>query len=202
MGCIDLLVQKRDLSKADELLRRMEFVRKSPAVLESKLELDARHDIRYVRPERFPPAEIRHHILNRKSDAAMFARIPIEDFWKRSQSVRIESAETLVFSHEDLLLHFALHLSKCKRFLGQLRTLCDIREVCKRYASTIDWGRLITHAENYKVSKCVYYPLRLARDLLGAGGPSLVLADLRVGFGQLPLEGRFISGFARRAILS
>ena len=44
--------------------------------------------------------------------------IPIEDFWERARPVQIESVPTLVFSHEDLLLHLALHLT-ADAFVGQ-----------------------------------------------------------------------------------
>ena len=52
------------------------------------------------------------------------------------------------------------------------------------------------------MEKPLYYALRLARELVGAGVPSGVLRELRASFGQLPLEERLIATVARRAILS
>src|SRR5258705_354235 len=84
-----------------------------------------------------------------------------------------------------ILLHLALHLAHASGFVGHVRTLCDIGEMCRRYGSAIDWSRLVTQAETYGVGKQLYYPLCLARDLVGAGVPSPTLIELRASFGQL-----------------
>jgi hypothetical protein len=199
MKDIDLLIRRDDLGKADVLLRDLGFERKSPEVSDSRLWSDPPFGVLYARPQGFPPIELQQHIT---SDAAMFVRIPIEDFWKRSRHAQIESAEALVFSTEDLLLHLALHLAKRNQFFGQLRTLRDIGEVCKRYRGEIDWGRLVFEARGYGVSKYLYYSFRLARDLVNADVPTNTLKELRIGFDQLPLEDAFVVKVARQAVLS
>ena len=82
-----------------------------------------------------------------------------------------------------------------------VRTLCDIGEMCRRYGDAIDWSQLIARACAYDLGKPLYYSLRLARELVGAGVPSRALMELRASFGQLPLEERFIAAVARRALL-
>ncbi len=197
MGDLDLLVQRRDLERVDELLHGMNY---APVL---NLCHDGRHDIPYMGPDGFPLLEIHSHIEDQRTP---LARIPIEDFWKRSRPVRIASVETLAFSHEDLLmhlvLHLATHLSTGDQFVGHLRGLCDIGEMCRRYGSAIDWRLLVKEAEAYKTGKYLYYLLCLARDLVGAEVPSRALTDLRSGFAQLPLEGRFILSVTRQVILS
>jgi len=42
----------------------------------------------------------------------------------------------------------------------------------------------------------------LARELVAAGVPSRTLAELRAGFGELPLEDQFLTAVTRRAVLS
>jgi hypothetical protein len=157
-----------------------------------------------IDPERFSGVHVRHHISGPHGPAAL--RIPIEDIWERARPVRIESVATLVLSHEDLLLQLALdlatRLSEPDAFVGDVRTLCDIGETCRQYGSAIDWSRLVARAAAYGVAKQLYHPLRLARDLIGAGVPSRALADLRARFGQLPLEDRLIAAVARQGILS
>jgi Uncharacterised nucleotidyltransferase len=194
MGDVDLLVHGHDLDRADELLRGMG---------------DAHHAIPYLGPEGFSLLDVRDEICSRGGSADRLpaaVRIPIEDFWKRARPARIESVATLVFSPEDLLLdlalHLASHLSETDGFVGHLGILCDIGETCRRYGDAIDWSRLVTQAEAYQVGKELYYALRLARDLVGAGVPSRALTDLRARFGQLPLEDRFIAAVTRDAILS
>jgi hypothetical protein len=184
MGDIDLLVHPRDRDRVDSSLA-------------------------HLGPERCSRLHIQHHISGPGGPAARPAatlRIPIEDIWERARPARIESVATLVLSHEDLLLQLALdvatRLSEPDGFVGHVRTLCDIGETCRRYGSAIDWSRLVTRAAAYDVAKQLSYALRLARDLVGAGVPSDALTDLRAGFGQLPLEDRFITAVARHAILS
>ena len=107
---------------------------------------------------------------------------------------------TLVFGHEDLLLHLAMHLT-ADAFVGRVRTLCDIGETCRHYGDAIDWSQLIARACAYDLAKPLYYSLRLARELVGAGVPSQALMALRASFDRLPLEDRFIAAGARRALL-
>jgi hypothetical protein len=184
MGDIDLLVHESDRDGVDAVLT-------------------------HLGPERCSRLHIQHHISGPGGPAARPAaglRIPIEDIWERARPAQIESVATLVLSHEDLLLQLALdlatRLSEPDGSVGHVRTLCDIGETCRRYGSAVDWSRLLTRAAAYDVAKQLYYPLRLARDLVGAGVPSGALTDLRASFRQLPLEGRFIAGVARKAILS
>ena len=190
LGDIELLVHRHDLDRAAEL----------------------RHDLRdaeqaspYLDPGAASHLQLSDHLRGpgRVADRlAAAACIPIDEFWRRARPAQIESVATLVLSPEDLLLQLALHLSETHRFVGHLRTLCDIGETCRRYRNVIDWPRLVTRAESYGVAKQLYYPLRLARDLVGAGVPAPALKDLRASFGQLPLEGRFIATVAREALLA
>lgn len=66
----------------------------------------------------------------------------------------------------------------------------------------IDWSQLVEQAHAYRAGKVLYYALRLAREVVGAGVPSSALAELRATFDRLPLEDRRITGIMRRAILS
>jgi hypothetical protein len=201
---IDLLAPKRDLGKVDALLRGMGYTPASPEISASGSWLDQNHHLSYLGPEGFPTLEVHHHIFqpgNNPNGPGLFDRISIEDFWERSRPVRIASVATHVFSPEDFLLHVTLHLSETDGFLAHVRTLCDIREMCRRYGNAIDWSRLISQAKTYKVGKGLYYSLRLARDFAGASVPSGVLTDLRASFGQLPVEGKFIGAVIRQAIL-
>ncbi len=133
------------------------------------------------------------------ADPLPAAHIPIESFWERARPVQIESADTLVFSPEDLLLHIAIDLV-AGRFVGHARTLCDIGQTCGRYGDAINWIQLVAEARAYQIVKPLYYALRWARELVGADVSSDALKELS-GFRQMPLEGRLIAVGARHAIL-
>ena len=182
---IELLVHRRDLARVEVVLRSLHEAPGAPGGPQGYALLDVRHDIFGQSSVEEMPAAV---------------GIPIEDFWARARPVQIASVPTLVFGHEDLLLHLAMHLT-ADAFVGRVRTLCDIGETCRRYGDAIDWSQLIARACAYDLAKPLYYSLRLARELVGAGVPSQALMALRASFGQLPLEDRFIAACARRALL-
>jgi Uncharacterised nucleotidyltransferase len=183
---IELLVHRCDLARAEAVLRSLREAPGAPA----------------GGPQGYALLDVRHDIFGQSSVEEMPAAvgIPIEDFWARARPVQIASVPTLVFSHEDLLLHLAMHLT-AHAFVGRVRTLCDIGETCRRYGDAIEWSQLIERACAYDLAKPLYYSLRLARELVGAGVPSQALMTLRASFVQLPLEDRFIAAGARRALL-
>jgi Uncharacterised nucleotidyltransferase len=180
---IELLVHRRDLARVDAVLRSL---REAPGAAAGGPQGYALLDDIFVQSsvEEMPAA----------------VGIPIEDFWARARPVQIASVPTLVFGHEDLLLHLAMHLT-AHAFVGRVRTLCDIGETCRRHDDAIDWSQLIARACAYDLAKPLYYSLRLARELVGADVPSQALVALRASFDQLPLEDRFIAAGARRALL-
>jgi hypothetical protein len=185
MGDIDLLVRRRDLGRADELVRGLTEV---PGLTSQSSLLDVRAHI-------FSP----DHSAPKLPSAA---RIPTEDFWERALPAEIESVATLVFSNEDLLLHLALHLVYGAGFAGRVTTLCDIGATCQRLAEAIDWSRFVTLAERYSIGKELYHALHLGRELIGARVPATAFTELRATFGQLLLEHQLIAATTRRAILS
>jgi Uncharacterised nucleotidyltransferase len=183
---IELLVHRRDLARVEAVLCSLPEAPGTPV----------------GGSQGYALFDVRHDIFDRSSVEEMPAavRIPIEDFWARARRVQIASVPTLVFAHEDLLLHLAMHLT-ADAFVGRVRTLCDIGETCRRYSDAIDWSQLIARACAYDLAKPLYYSLRLARELVGAGVPSQALMALRARFNQLPLEDRFIAAGARQALL-
>jgi hypothetical protein len=183
---IELLVHRRDLHRVEAVLRSLREAHGAPM----------------GGPQSYDLIDVRYHIFGQSRVEEMPAAvgIPIEDFWARARTVQIASVPTLVFGHEDLLLHLAMHLI-ATAFAGRVRTLCDIGETNRRYGEAIDWSQLIERARAYDLAKPLYYSLRLARELVGAGVPSQALLNLRASFDQLPLEDRFIAAGARRALL-
>ncbi len=183
---IELLVHRRDLTRVEVVLRTLREAPGAPV----------------GGPQGYALLDVRHDIFGQGSVEEMPAAvgIPIEDFWARARPVQIATVPTLVFGHEDLLLHLTMHL-KADAFVGRVRTLCDIGETCRRYGDTIDWNQLIARACAYDLAKPLYYALSLARELIGARVPSQAVMALRASFYQLPLEDHFIAERARRALL-
>jgi Protein of unknown function (DUF5672)/Uncharacterised nucleotidyltransferase len=200
---VDLLVRQRDAARAEALLKSM---REAPAALAATgagAWPDRHPGLGHRRRRRMSLLDVRTHILTlrRPADRPLAAHIPIENLWERARPAEIESVAALVFSPEDLLLHIALDLAFAGRFVGHARTLCDIGQTCGRYGDAIDWSQVIAQARAYQTVKPLYYALRWAGELVGAGVPSQALAELRRGFKQVPLEDWLIAAGARQAIL-
>ena len=192
MRDIDLLIQRDDQDRLEAVLRSMR-------------DGDTHPRSSLPDPKRLALLDVRYDLFHSRSSAdglPTVGRMPIAGFWERARPVQIEAVATLVLSHEDLLLSLAFHLMDTGRFIGHVRTLCDIGEVCRRYSEAIEWRQLVARACAYKMEKPLYYALHLAREMVGAGVPSEVLRKLRTSFGQLPLEERAITAVARRALLS
>jgi hypothetical protein len=192
MRDLDLLVRSSDRTRVDVVLHHLRTAPWLPPPA------GARPDaIPYLGSERFSVLDVRDHISRSAA-----ARIPIEELWERARPVEIESVPTLVLGDEDLLLNLALQLAEAGRFVGQVRVLCDIGEVCRRYADAIDWSALVDRANRYAVGKELYYCLRLSHELIGASVPPRPLTELRAGFRPLPLEDGLTAAIARRALLA
>ncbi len=199
---VDLLVRHRDAARVQGLLKSMRHAPASPTAAGAGAGPD-NPGFRHRGRNRMTLLDVSTHILTlrRPTDRAPAAHIPIESLWERARPAQIESVATLVFSPEDLLLHIALDLAFAGRFVGHARTLSDIGQTCGRYGDAIDWSQVIAWARAYKTVKPLYYALRWASELVGAGVPSRALAELRGGFRQLPLENRLMVTAGRQAIL-
>jgi Protein of unknown function (DUF5672)/Uncharacterised nucleotidyltransferase len=198
---VDLLVRHRDAARAEALLKSMRDAPASPVTAGGGTDRDAGLERRNHR--RLSLLNVCTHIftLSRPADRLATTPIRIEHFWERARPAQIESVAALVFSPEDLLLHIALDLGFAGRFVGHARALCDIGQTCGRYGEAIDWSQAVAQARAYQMVKPLYYALRWARELVGAGVPSETLAELRGEFKQVPWEDRLIAAGARRAIL-
>jgi Uncharacterised nucleotidyltransferase/Protein of unknown function (DUF5672) len=198
---VDLLVRQRDAARAEALLKSMRDAPSSPATAEAGP--DRHPGLGHRSRRRISLLDVCTQILTLRppADRLPAAHVPIEHFWERARPAQIESVAALVFSPEDLLLHIALDLAFAGRFVGHARTLCDIGQTCGRYGDAIDWSQVIAQARAYQTVKPLYYALRWARELVGAGVPSQALEELRRGFKQVPLEDRLIAAGARQAIL-
>jgi hypothetical protein len=192
---VDLLVRQSDAARVEALLKSM---RDAPVSLAAGA--GAGQDM-HRSFRRMSLLHVGTRILTHRhpADQLAAAHIPIENFWERARPVQIESAETLVFSPEDLLVHIAIDLV-AGRFLGHAGMLCDLGQTCGRYRDAIDWSQLIAEARAYQIVKPLYYALRWARELVGAHVSPDALKELS-RFKQMPLEGRLIAAGARHAIL-
>ena len=105
--------------------------------------------------------------------------LDLRGLWTRAQPFLICDSEALALSNEDLLVHLSLHLVYHEFSACVLRTLCDIREICKRQSAALDWDRLVQVANDSGTASRVFLVLTLSRDVLKSEIPDSALAALK-----------------------
>lgn len=116
--------------------------------------------------------------------------------WKSAREASLKGSPAVILSPEDLLLHVSAH-SSIHLFTAGLRDLCDISEIVRSSVDSLDWGRILDQARNWRIVNCVYLTLLLASRLLGAEVPGRILDGLRpAGFDESLYEA------GKRAMLS
>jgi hypothetical protein len=103
--------------------------------------------------------------------------LPASQLWEGARRLTIGGAPAYVPSPEDQLVHAALHFAWSHEMtFGAWRTLRDVDRIVG--TGTVDWPRVIERAKAARGASCVYWTLRLARDLAGARVPDEVLSTL------------------------
>ena len=124
---IDILIRKKDLSRADKLIMRE---------LEFPTRLEGPHDISYKRPP-FVNIELHYSITDEDLDKKAFK------FFKNAWSLVQKSGD---YSHiyeltgENFYIHHIEHMAKHYRFGGcGVRAFCDIFVYLNAYKDSLDW---------------------------------------------------------------
>jgi hypothetical protein len=123
--------------------------------------------------------------------------IDVKGIWARAISFKFGAVEALALSPEDLLLYQCLHASLHHMSESDLLPLCDIAEIIMHYKVEMGWERVQSRAREWGAGRCVYLPLQLAREMLGAEVPECVLMALQPGD-----PNRELTAWARERILS
>jgi hypothetical protein len=94
--------------------------------------------------------------------------IAFDRFWQRRSSTILDSVEVPCLSTEDTLVTLCLQVAK-DGWAGTNRLLkiCDIAELLRVAANSIDWGRVDDEAARLRSRLIVGFGLRLASDVIG-----------------------------------
>jgi len=197
MGDIDLLVRKDDLARVEAIMEDMGFQADESYRAKEWYHAKHHHLVPYVSGDGILKLDIHHDITTVDS----CIRVPVESLWSHAQTVRISTMGCLTLSWEHMLLHLALHIADQNCFLGDLRGLCDVAEIVKRFPGDIDWDELERVAQAWGCVKQLFFVLALAHDVVGAAVPPQVLDQLRRQVSLLPLEERLVRFLCLRAAL-
>ncbi|PYS79053.1 MAG: hypothetical protein DMF66_04080 [Acidobacteria bacterium] len=175
---LDIIVRRRDVPRAKELLRSLGFI--VPGGLSRSQEnvlLRSQHNLALTRDGGRLTVELHWGVASRR-----FAAVPLgEGVWSRAVAVSVCGGEVKTLSPEDLLVALCVHGTK--HFWERLAWVCDVAELLNSRPN-LDWPFALRLARDSHVERMLLLGLRLASGLLGAslpeGLPRLALADAAV----------------------
>lgn len=169
---MDILVREGELSRAAEVLSRLDY--RSHVPHQVILNVRAGHHWNFVRPGKLTTVIEIHWLLCENS---LDAKVDYPGLWERAMEANIAGVPVFVMSPPDLLLHLCLH-SAIHTYDNGLRMTCDIAEVLRVHAKAMDWDELVSRAHRWNLSRGLFAGLWLARQALCAPVPEAVLASL------------------------
>jgi hypothetical protein len=175
MRDLDLLVRPVDVEAGDRVLRTLGYTADESYRSEAWYRRNHHHLAPYRAPDGLALVELHHLVFAPTASVT----VPEDHLWARARPAELSVGPALVLAPEDLLLYLCVGLAVVKRFIGGLRTLCDIAAVIRRYQTELDWALLVRAGHRYDIEPYLYYALSLTRELLGADVPDGVCERLR-----------------------
>jgi hypothetical protein len=157
---LDLLVHKRDVSRATELLSAAGYqpqFRLTRAQEAAFLRYNCEHT--FVHEDDGSIVDLHWAITER------FFAFPLDlgCLWERLHRVTLGGSDVPTFSPEDLLLILCVHASKDA--WERLTYVCDVAELVRTHQD-MDWRRVVERAGRLGSARMLFIGLLLARDLL------------------------------------
>ncbi|MFH1225398.1 MAG: nucleotidyltransferase family protein [Candidatus Diapherotrites archaeon] len=178
VGDIDLLIRRVDIGALEQVLARQGWL--------------AVHDYAKTKEQRLkngcqlPQFAIEGATLDTHWELNYFVRPEESDLWGDAVPFRLDGAKALQLSPEKQVCYLCLHSGFSHGMQSLLRDLVDINETIEYYCcgkgKAIDWQKLSSTAERWKVSAAVYFCLRMVREKEKFGNmhvPEKTLASLR-----------------------
>ena len=169
-GDLDLLVRQRDIRRATELMSARGFV---PAVPPSAIDA-GKIPGQYLFSK--PDAKLIVELHNDFTLRYFPRRLPLETFFARQVSVRVDGHDVPALSVEDELVLICIH--GAKHFWERLMWIADVAALVYRQTG-IDWDLVANSARAVKAERMLHTGLRLASDLLKMPLPEKVQAAVQ-----------------------
>ena len=178
-GDLDLLVHRRDISRATDLLLSEGYQRVSrrldkdvsierPGNDNSSSELDPQ-EVAYLGPQYYTfvryDGRVRIDLQWRITRSSFSFSLDAERLWERLEPVSLSGSTILTFSPQDLCLILCVH--GAKHMWEELRWVCDVSELIHAQKE-VDWEQVLKRARKQGQGRTVALGLCLANGLLGA----------------------------------
>jgi Uncharacterised nucleotidyltransferase len=165
---LDILVNKRDVLRAKEILLAEGFLPNVPLSESQERSLvESQHAYSMVRPDRSAMVELHWEISPRHVSLLLEpARL-----WERLEPVTLAGTTVMTLAPEVLLPSLCEH--GAKHMWERLVWICDIAELTQARPD-LDWARMVAEARQVASERMLALGLRVAADLLGAPMPEPV----------------------------
>ncbi len=172
---IDLLVQKKDLSRVIRALLELKFRPLQGGLITKEYSTELCFVKQLVSREKYFSAVYVdvHQDITSSIRLKRIIKIDTQGVIRRAHPTRIENVNMLVMAPEDLLLHLTL-----RHCFERLIRLCDLTEVIKLKKSELNWQSLVQKVKESRIAGIMYYTLWYARQFLEAPVPEYVLKEL------------------------
>ncbi|MFQ6130795.1 MAG: nucleotidyltransferase family protein [Armatimonadota bacterium] len=198
MTDVDLLVRQADLGRAETLLAEAGYeplpATANPVYVRGPADGEGMWDLQ---------VELHTELLTGALGNRKVARLETRHVWERAQEAALMGRPCLSLSTADNIIFLGAHMTVHH---GKIRLiwLADLAYFLRARGDSVRWEEVVEAAARYGVRPAVGWPLRLARELVGANVPEDVLLDLRAGpqhacparflepstyFGDVPMPG-------------
>jgi hypothetical protein len=162
---LDILVQKKDLCRARELLARRDYLSRASQFTESYLtsQLGCEH----IRADGRVAVELHWSLVQKW----LGFHVNLEAIWAAPQQIMVGPVPVPVLPADITVLYLCAHGTK--HCWNRLLWVVDVAEVL-RARPELKWGRLLTLAESSGCQRTLFIGIHLAKILLGASIPEHV----------------------------
>ena len=175
---LDLLVREQDRARAAMVLDGMGFqplVKGKATTLDNMAQSQEGNQTAWISQERRAAVEIHTHLL---ATAIPFT-VDMDSLWRGTTPLMVGGERALALRPEQMLLHVALHASWIHAYSFGMKWLYDIALIVRSCEGQLDWREFLRCTQAWGATRTVYWPLSLARELLGVDIPIEVLDELR-----------------------
>lgn len=188
---LDIVVQQKDMARADEVMRGLRYRPKLDWVLsEGTSEWMAPGEYKYVDEARRAIVELHTEVSLRH----FRVRPKMEELAERAVAVTVAGREVATFSVEDGLSMLCVH--GAKDFWERIGWVADVAEMLKSHPG-VDWEKARRSAESLGAGRMLDLGLVLAADTLDAPVPLQILRrarqDSEIGAVATDLERRLLN---------
>ncbi len=173
VGDIDLLVKDHDLLAVKNLLLAAGYVQKRGWF--EQPHIDFHHLVPFQNSKNNVMLEVHWTI----SMYEQIFKIDMTEVWQRAQSHKLGAMKMLSLSPEDMIFHQCLHLFMVHQGILNLKNLCDLAEIIKRFMTVIDWELIFELCEQSEINDLIYSGLYCVNELFQLQIPPFVLMQLQ-----------------------